>query len=132
VGRLSSRAALVQALALPLTQRLRRVLDDEPATEAELRSLSEQADAWARTLQAQIQSCERRLRELTADPATPLAEIAGELRRVESLRPELDELHGLLDELETRARELRTGWLLRRASSTNPLDEPLTRSELGE
>jgi hypothetical protein len=123
---------MARTLELPLTVRLRRVLDDEPATEAELRLLSEQADAWARTLGAQIQSSERRLRELTVDPATSLAEIAVELRRVETFRPELDELRGLLDELETRARELRTGWLLRQASSTNALDEPLTRSKLGE
>ena len=119
------------SLAPPLTVRLRRVLDDEPATEAELRTLSEQADAWARALQAQINGSERRLRELHRDPASPLADIAAELRRVETLRPELDELRSLLAELEARARELRAGWLLRQAS-TNPLDAPLTRAGLDE
>jgi hypothetical protein len=113
---------------MPVTARLRRVLDDEPSTEAELRTLSEQADAWARTLRAQIQSSELRLRALTADAATPLAEIAGELRRVETLRPELAELEGLLAELEGRARELRTGWLMHQASSANSADAPLTRA----
>ena len=47
-----------------LIKRLREVLRDEPPTESELRSLSEQADGWARALDAQIQESERRLREL--------------------------------------------------------------------
>jgi hypothetical protein len=81
--------------------------------------VSEQADAWARALKAQISGSERRLQELTADPATSLAEIAAELRRVETLRPELTELQSLLEELERRARELRTEWLLRQAEATH-------------
>jgi hypothetical protein len=117
---------------MPLAARLRRVLDDEPSTEAELRTLSEQADAWARALQAQIEGSERRLRELHSDPASPLADIAAELRRIETVRPELVELRSLLAELETRARELRTEWLLRQASSSNPADAPLTRATEGQ
>ena len=104
-------------LSPALTARLREVLADRPATESELRSLSEEADAWARALRAQIGSSERRVRELSADPATPLAPIASELRRIESLRPELVELSSLMDELERRARSLRTEWLLRQADS---------------
>jgi hypothetical protein len=44
-----------------------------------------------------------------------LHEIAAELRRVEALRPQLEELESLLAALERRARELRTEWLARQA-----------------
>jgi hypothetical protein len=87
------------------------VLAREGLTESELRELAEQADGWARTLQAQIHAGERRLALLTADPASPITEIAEELRRVEALRPELEAVHALQAELDTRARELRTAWL---------------------
>ena len=104
-------------LTSSLTARLREVLGDRPATEAELRSLSEEADAWARTLRAQIDSSEAKVRRLSADPHAPLAPIASELRRIDSLRPELIEMTSLLEELERRARSLRTEWLLRQADS---------------
>ncbi len=104
-------------LEFALTARLRDVLASQPATESELRSLKEQAEAWARALTAQIQASERRIRELNADPASSLAEIAPELRRVETLRPQLEEVRFLLERLETRARELRTEWLLYQAAS---------------
>jgi hypothetical protein len=104
-----------------LIARLREVLADEPSTESELRALSEQADAWARILEAQIQGSERRLDDLTADSATPLREIAAELRRVEKLSPARREMRFLLAELEARSRELRTAWLLRQADSAGPL-----------
>jgi predicted RNase H-like nuclease (RuvC/YqgF family) len=104
-------------LSTTLTARLREVLADRPATESELRALAEEADAWARALRAQIGSSERRVRELSADPAGSLAPIASELRRIESLRPELIEISSLMDELERRARSLRTEWLLRQAES---------------
>lgn len=106
-----------EPLGPPLTSRLREVLGDRPATESELRTLSEQADAFARTLQAQVQASERRLSHLSRDPAAPLSDIAAELRRVEALRPELDEVRSLIGDLEDRARELRTAWLLRQADS---------------
>jgi len=108
---------MAETLDFALTARLREVLADQPATEGELRTLSEQADAWVRTLQAQIQASERRLRELTADPATPLTEIAVELRRVETLRPELVEMRSLLSDLAKRAHELRAAWLKQTRSS---------------
>jgi anti-sigma factor ChrR (cupin superfamily) len=101
----------------PLTARLREVLGDRPATESELRTLSEQADALARTLLAQLQASERRLSQLSGDPEASLTTIAAELRRVDSLRPELDEVRTLMGDLEDRARELRTAWLLRQADS---------------
>ena len=50
-----------------------------------------------------------------------LTEIATELHRVEGLRPRLEEARSLLTDLEARARELRTAWLLRQA------EEPLSR-----
>lgn len=93
------------------TSRLRRVLASGGVTESELRKLGEEADGWARSLEAQLESAERRLARLTADPASPIREIADELHRVESLRPQLAEVRSLLAELEERARELRSAWL---------------------
>ena len=104
-------------LANALTARLRRILADHPATETELRALAEEADAWARTLRAQINASEQRVRELSRDPHASLAPIAAELRRIESLRPDLVEVTSLREELENRARSLRTEWLLRQADS---------------
>lgn len=100
-----------------LTSRIREVLHARPATESELRSLSEEAEAWMRALGAQIRSSERRVDELYAEPDASLAPIAAELRRIETLRPELVEVTSLHEELERRAREMRTEWLLRQADS---------------
>jgi hypothetical protein len=104
-------------LDFALINRLQEVLDRRPATEAELRSLKEQAEGWERALGGQLESSERRLRRLNANPASSLAQIASELRRVEKLRPQLIEVRSLLDELEQRARQLRTEWLLSQATS---------------
>jgi protein subunit release factor A len=101
---------VAEQLDSTLTARLREALANRPATETELRTLCEQADGWARALQAQIEASEQRLRELT-DEAASLTEIAAELRRVETLAPELTELRELLSGLDDRARELRTNWL---------------------
>lgn len=109
--------ARAASIELALTARLRDVLGDRPATESQLRTLAEEADAWKRALKAQIRASERRVEELSADPAGSLAPIASELQRIESLRPELVEVTSLMDELENRARELRTEWLLRQAGS---------------
>jgi phage shock protein A len=100
-----------------LIKRLREVLDRRPATETELRTLKEQAEGWQRAVSGQLESSERRLLRLNANPASSLAQIASELRRVEKLRPQLDEVGGLLADLENRARELRTEWLLSQATS---------------
>ena len=105
------------SIGFDLTARLRDVLADRPATESELRGLAEEADAWRRALEAQIDASERRVEELSADPAGSLAPIASELQRIEALRPELVEVTSLHEELEQRARELRTEWLLRQADS---------------
>ena len=107
-------------LDFALIKRLREVLDDRPATESELRSLSEQADAWARTVSGQIESSERRIRRLNQNPASSLAQIASELRRVEQLRPQLHEVRGLRADLEARSRQVRTEWLLSQATSRRP------------
>jgi vacuolar-type H+-ATPase subunit I/STV1 len=106
---------VAQAPDLALLERLRAVIAEQPATEAELRTLTEQADGLVRTLSAQMSGSERRLDELTSDPESTLAEIASELHRVDALRPRLEEARSLMRELETRARELRTAWLLRQA-----------------
>lgn len=108
---------MADALDFVLIKRLREVLADRPATEAELRTLNEQAEAWARTVNGQIESSERRIRRLNENPASSLAQIASELRRVEQLRPQLNEVRALLAELEQRARQVRTAWLLSQATS---------------
>jgi hypothetical protein len=100
-----------------LIKRLREVLDNRPATESELRTLSEQAEAWARTVSGQLESSERRIRRLNANPASSLTQIAAELRRVEHLRPQLNEVRTLIADLEQRARQVRTEWLLSQATT---------------
>ncbi|MDX6387047.1 MAG: hypothetical protein QOK34_1642 [Gaiellaceae bacterium] len=108
---------MAEPLDFALLRRLRDVLDRRPSTEAELRALKEQAEAWERTVDGQIESSERRLRRLNANPASSLAQIAAELRRLEGLRPQRDEVRSLLSDLEHRAREIRTQWLLSQATS---------------
>jgi len=112
-------------LDFALIARLREVAGDTPATEAELRALAEKADGWARALTGQIAASERRLRELNADSAGSLAELADELRRLEALHPQLEEVRSLRAALDRRARELRTSWLLHQAeSSPSPARPP--------
>ena len=111
------RALLPEPLDFALIRRLREVLDRRPATETELRTLKEQAEGWQRAVSGQLEASERRLLRLNANPASSLAQIASELRRVEKLRPQLDEVRSLLGDLENRARELRTEWLLSQATS---------------
>lgn len=108
---------MAQQLDFALIKRLREVLESRPATESELRTLNEQAEAWERALNGQIQASERRLQRLNANPASSLAQIASELRRVEQLRPQLHEVRSLLGDLEARTRQLRTEWLLSQATS---------------
>lgn len=85
-------------------------------TEADLRMLRDQAHGWALLLRSQIDASERRLDAAVADPSASLTEVATELRRVETLRPELSELQSLLAHLDRRARELRTAWLRNQTS----------------
>src|ERR671936_2216337 len=96
-----------EPLDFALIRRLREVLDTRPATETELRTLTEQAEAWARTISGQLESSERRLRRLNQNPASSLSQIAAELRRVEQLRPQLNEVRTLIAGLEDRARQVR-------------------------
>lgn len=93
--------------------RIRAVLAERPATEAELRTLRGEADGWTRVLEARLRAGEVRLSELTDDPASSLAAIAGELREVDPLRRELAETRSLIEQLDTRAREVRSEWLRR-------------------
>ena len=66
---------------------------------------------------AQLRAAEDRFTRLNADPATPLAEIAAEVRRVEALARERNEARALIDGLERRTRELRTAWLKNHADA---------------
>ena len=111
---------MIDTLDFALLTRLREVLGDRPATESELRTLGEQVDAWARTLQAQTGSSERRVEALVANPDASLTEIAVELRRIARLRPALTEVTGLLVDLEERTREVRTAYLARQSARRRP------------
>jgi hypothetical protein len=108
-------------LDLALTRRLRDVVAGEEASESELRSLADDADAWLRATDAHLHAAEERLTRMNADPASPLAEIAAEVRRAEALAQERQEARRLIDGLERRTRELRTAWLKHRADAGSPL-----------
>jgi hypothetical protein len=111
-----------EQLDIGLLERLRRVVAGQVATEAELRALADQAGGWARTVDARLQAAEGRLTALNADPASPLAEIAAEVRRVDALSRDLREIRELSGGLERRARELRTEWLKHHADTGSPFD----------
>lgn len=103
-----------EALDAALKNRLRAVLGDRAVTEATLRKLTEEGAACASILDARLARLEHRLGELSADPESSLADIATIMRAVNELRPDLDELHSLLDDLDAHARELRSSWLAAR------------------
>ncbi len=104
---------------LALLDRVRDVLADQPVTETELRTLAEQIDGLVRVLGAQLESSEARLTDLANQPESSLTGIADELVRIEALRPRLEQARRLLNDLERRARDLRTSWLIPQAD--NPL-----------
>jgi len=106
---------MAEALESDLVDRLREVLSRGDTTEAELRDLTDETGDLVRELGAQVRASEQRLRMLNRDPASPIAEIADELRRVETLRPRFREARELAGRLDGRARELRTAWLLGQA-----------------
>lgn len=103
------------ALDTDLFERLRQILAGGDTTEAELRDLTDEAGGWVRGLRGQVRASEQRLRALNRDPTAPISVIADELRRVETLRPQYREARDLTRQLDERARELRTSWLLRQA-----------------
>jgi chromosome segregation ATPase len=111
---------LPDKLDLALTTRLREVVGGRPATESELRALADQAGGWARATEAQLHAAETRLAKLNADASSPLAEMAAEIRRVDTLAEELEEARSLLEGLEQRTRELRTEYLKHHAGSARP------------
>jgi chromosome segregation ATPase len=102
---------VTETLDAALKARLRAVLDHGSVTEAALRKLSEEGEACVRILDARLARSERRLERLSADGESSLASIASEVRLISELRPDLEELHELLAQLEAHARELRVSWL---------------------
>ena len=118
---------MTEALDSALKERLRAVLDRQPVTEWELRRLTEEGGAVALILAGQLESSERRIRRLNQNPASSLSQIASELRRVEQLRPQLNEVRTLLTDLEQRARQVRTEWLLSQATSAKASRRPSGR-----
>jgi chromosome segregation ATPase len=101
----------VATLDAELKDRLRAVLEDRRVTEAELRKLAEEGRACALIMSAQLTKREQALASMSSDPASSLSEIAAALRDVNGLRPDLEELNSLLDELQHRAREVRRAWV---------------------
>jgi hypothetical protein len=102
---------LVETIDAAFKARVRAVLDGRAVTEAELRKLFEEGQACALILDGQLEKSERRLGELASDPESSIAELAAAFRRVNELRPDLDELGELVAELHKRAREFRSSWL---------------------
>jgi signal transduction histidine kinase len=102
---------VAETLDSALKARVRAVLDRGPVTETQLRSLSEEGQACRLIVTAQLERAERRLGELSADPRSPLTELTDAYRTLTELRPDLDELESLLEELEARARTFRASWL---------------------
>lgn len=104
---------MAETLDSALKRELRAVLEARPVTEAELRRLFEDGRAWALILAGQLEKEEGRLARLSGDPAAPFTELAAALRRVNELRPDLEELHRLLAGLDDQARQLRAAWASR-------------------
>jgi hypothetical protein len=102
---------VAETLDSALIARLHAVLEHEPATEADLRRLFEEGEAWVRILRAQLHRSEERLEHRSGSPGSSLMDIASDLRRTHELAAELDELSALLLRLQERARELRASWL---------------------
>jgi hypothetical protein len=96
-----------------LKERIRTVLGDPQrlVTEAELRKLSEAGRAYSLILGAELERLEHRLTEVDT-PNSPLGAFAATYRRVHDFREHVAELDGLLSQLDDRAREVRTSWLL--------------------
>ena len=102
---------MAETLDSALKRELHAVLDSRPVTEAELRRLFEEGQACALILAGQLEKEEERLVRLSADPAAPFTDLAAALRRVNELRPDLEELRRLLDDLGDQARQLRAAWV---------------------
>lgn len=102
---------MAKTLDSELKERLRAVLAERRVTEADLRKLAEEGRACALILGAQLTKREQALATLSADPASSLSEIAAALQDVNRLRPDLEELEELLEQLDGRAREFRLAWV---------------------
>jgi uncharacterized coiled-coil DUF342 family protein len=94
-----------------LKARVRAVLDGRLVTEADLRKLFEEGRACILIMAGQLEKSERKLGELASDPDSSMTELAAAFRRVNELRPALEELSELLAELAERAREFRKSWV---------------------
>jgi chromosome segregation ATPase len=100
-----------EPLDAALKAQVRAVLESRSVTESVLRKLSEEGSACALILEARLERSERRLAELSSDPASSFAEIAAEARAINEVRPDLEELRELLADLDAHARRLRATWL---------------------
>src|SRR5436190_301574 len=67
-SRIARGEQMTETLDSALKARLRAVLDGQPVTEAELRTLSEQADACSLILSGLLAHAKRRLERLSANP----------------------------------------------------------------
>jgi DNA repair exonuclease SbcCD nuclease subunit len=106
------------ALDAALKTRLREALESERlVTEAEVRRFTDEGRACMLMLRAELTRGEEHLRDLDADPASSLVEIAATFRDVSVLRRDLAELETLLSELQEQARAARAAWLTASARS---------------
>jgi hypothetical protein len=102
---------LTETIDAALKARVRAVLDGRLVTEADLRKLFEEGRACTLILDGQLEKSERKLGELASDPDSSITDLAAAFRRVNELRPGVEELSELLAELDERAREFRKSWL---------------------
>jgi hypothetical protein len=120
---------MTETLDSALKRRLRAVLDGQPVTEAELRALTEQADACTLILSGLLAHAKRRLERLSANPTSSLAKLAATFRTLTEIETDLDELAGLIARLRVRARESRASWLSPGHEGAFPVDlEPANTS----
>jgi len=106
----------VETLDARLLSRVRELLAETPATEAQLRTLIDKTGGWERALRAQLDGSERRLDRLLTGGESSITELASELRRVGRLRPALAAATNRRQELEEEARRLRTQWLAQQST----------------
>jgi hypothetical protein len=72
-------------------------------------------------LSGELEHTDQRLADLSTDPASSFVDIATAVRRANELRPDLEELHALLAELDERARAFRGAWLRNSRPEALPL-----------
>ena len=106
--------AITETLDSALKERLRAVVQDEPATEAELRKLAEEGRACELILGGQLQRSEQRLEALASDPTQLDRRDRGSVARGERAPAGPRRAGGASRRsCRRRAREFRARWVVR-------------------